>query len=84
MSTEITLSIQTTLFGVESDWEVQGWVVECCAAETEQDAYRVTLLFSDLPSRLRQVLSLAESSQLFAAKQQEQTYMDGRDLFGLN
>src|SRR3954470_18880256 len=52
VSSELTLTIQTTVLGSKREWTVQGWVVECSLQESD---YQVTLLFSDLPNGLQQV-----------------------------
>ncbi len=76
VSSELTLSIQTSLLGVSKEWKVQGWVVEC---SREGKEYRVTLLFSNLPSGLSEILDLAstESSRVYPV-------VDGAEIFGLN
>ena len=76
VSSELTLTIQTTVLGSKREWTVQGWVVECSSQESD---YQVTLLFSDLPSGLQQVLALAsgENRRIYPA-------VKGAEIFGLN
>ena len=62
---ELTITVQATVLGLTSDWSVRGWVVECQperAAAT--DSFRVTLLFSELPEDLRDLLMVAEQSSV--------------------
>src|SRR5207253_9554201 len=76
VSSELTLTIQTTVLGSKREWTVQGWVVECSSQATD---YQVTLLFADLPSGLQQVLALAsgEKRRIYPA-------VEGAEIFGLN
>jgi hypothetical protein len=55
---------------------VQGWVVECSKKGRD---YQITLLFSDLPKGLQQVLALASGNQ-------DKSYpkVPGAPVFGLN
>lgn len=76
VSSELTLSIQTSVFGMVNEWKVHGWVVEC---SREAEAYRITLLFSDLPGALRQVLALASGESSHAYPE-----VEGAEIFGLN
>ncbi len=76
VSTELTITIQTTVLGSTRDWTVQGWVVECSMQESD---YQVTLLFSDLPKGLRQVLVLASDKNVRAYP-----VVARAEMFGLN
>lgn len=76
VSSELTLTIQTSVFGITRDWAVQGWVVECSKQGSD---YQITLLFSGLPKGLQQVLALASGKQ---AKSYPE--VEGVPLFGLN
>ena len=76
VSSELTLSIQTSVLGASREWKVQGWVVEC---SQEGEEYRVTLLFSDLPGGLREILALA-SGESFRAY----PVVEDAEIFGLN
>jgi hypothetical protein len=76
VSTELTLTIQTTVLGSTRDWTVQGWVVECSRQEGH---YQVTLLFSDLPTGLRQVLAMASGDGA-----RPYPIVTNAELFGLN
>ena len=61
VSSELTLTVQTSLLGVTHDWTVHGWVVECSPVQDDGAVrHQVTLLFSDLPAGLKHVLALAE------------------------
>ena len=76
VSSELTLTVQTTVLGLTREWTVQGWVVEC---STQDSAYQVTLLFSDLPKGLRQVLAVAAGEKVRAYPM-----VAGGEVFGLN
>src|SRR3954470_3040464 len=76
VSSELTLTVQTTLMGVTREWTVHGWVVECSIQESD---YQVTLLFSDLPKGLQQVLALASGEKVRAYPE-----VTGAEIFGLN
>jgi hypothetical protein len=76
VSSELTLTVQTTLLGTTREWTVQGWVVECAMQEND---YQVTLLFSDLPKGLQQVLALAAGGNGHAYPE-----VEGAAIFGLN
>jgi hypothetical protein len=76
VSSELTLTVQTTVLGMTRDWTVQGWVVEC---STQESDYQVTLLFSDLPKGLQQVLALASGEKARAYPE-----VAGAEIFGLN
>lgn len=76
VSSELTLTIQTTVFGLTKDWAVQGWVVECSKKGSD---YQITLLFSDLPKGLQQVLALASGK-----KDKSYPKVPGAPVFGLN
>lgn len=80
VSSEITLTVQTRLLGGAEEWTVQGWVVECCPALENDRYYQVTLLFSDLPTALQQILAFAESCQNPNACPR----IAGGELFGVN
>jgi hypothetical protein len=76
VSSELTLTVQTTVLGVTRDWTVHGWVVECSIQESD---YQVTLLFSDLPKGLQQVLALASGEKVHPYPE-----VTGAEMFGLN
>lgn len=77
---ELTLSIQTRVFGLTREWTVQGWVVECAHMRCENiGGYQVTLLFSGLPKGLQQVLAMAEGHACRAYP-----VVEGSPMFGLN
>ncbi len=80
VSSDITLSVQTKIMGLESDWPVQGWVVECLECLENPGSYQVTLLFSELPSSLKKILSLAEECR----SGQTCPRVPGAELYGLN
>lgn len=80
VSSEITLTVQTNILGRGQEWNVQGWVVECVPAEEQQSTFKVTLLFSNLPKGLQQILALAEGCHGPDACRRVQ----GAELFGLN
>ncbi|WP_206026295.1 hypothetical protein [Roseimicrobium sp. ORNL1] len=80
VSSEITLTVQTNILGSGQEWTVQGWVVECVPAEEPQNCFKVTLLFSNLPKELQQVLTLAEGCHGATAIRR----IPGAELFGLN
>ncbi len=77
VSSELTLTVQTTVLGLTREWTVQGWVVEC---SSQDDDYQVTLLFSDLPAGLQQTLALASGEGARAAYPE----MPEAAIFGLN
>lgn len=61
MSSEISFNMETHVFGLQQEWTVKGWVVECQPERATADSlFQVTLLFSDLPEGLRKVLVLTE------------------------
>lgn len=76
VSSELTLTVQTTVLGSTREWTVQGWVVECSSRETD---YQVTLLFSDLPKGLQQVLAMASDE-----KARAYPVLKGAEVFGMN
>ena len=80
ISSELSLTIQTSVLGVSRDWDVMGWVVEC-AEETSavELSHQITMLFSNIPAGLQQLLKLAEQNA-------SNTYpvMAGAEIFGLN
>ena len=58
MSSEVSITVQTSHVGTTREWQVRAWVVECqdlCLQSGLE--FRVTLLFSELPQGLSQVLS---------------------------
>lgn len=80
VSSELTITVQATVLGMTSDWSVRGWVVECQPERVAAAAsFRVTLLFSDLPEDLRDLLSIAEQASAGAYPP-----MPGAELFGMN
>ena len=80
LSSEISFSIETKVFGFCQEWSLQGWVVECRHVRDQEDAnYQITLLFSDLPKGLQQVLATAEGE----AKRAYPAVADA-PMFGLN
>jgi hypothetical protein len=76
VSSELTLTIQTTVLGSSREWTVQGWVVECSLQESD---YQVTLLFSGLPKGLQNVLALASGEKRWSYPE-----VTGAEIFGLN
>jgi hypothetical protein len=77
---ELTLSIQTRVFGLTREWTVQGWVVECAHMRCgNSGGYQVTLLFSGLPKGLRQVLAMADGHAAHAYP-----VVESATMFGLN
>jgi hypothetical protein len=80
VSSEITLTVQTNILGSEHEWNIRGWVVECVPSEQQQSAFQVTLLFSDLPKGLQQILALAEGCHSASACKR----IPGAELFGMN
>lgn len=80
VSSELGIVVQTTVLGVTHDWSVRGWVVECRAERPGvAGSYQVTLLFSDLPKGLQQILAIAEGDGAHAYP-----VVQGADMFGLN
>ncbi len=77
---DITLTVQTRILGLESDWCVQGWVVECSEAQEHPGLHQITLFFSELPACLRQILALAEACRSRRACPR----VAGAELYGLN
>ena len=62
LSSELSFSMETEVFGLHQEWTVKGWVVDCEAAQVGMvRAYKVTLLFHDLPEGLEQVLAMSRS-----------------------
>jgi hypothetical protein len=62
LSSEVSFSIETRVFGLNQEWSLQGWVVECRHMPEDNGAhYQVTLLFSDFPKGLQHVLAMADS-----------------------
>jgi hypothetical protein len=76
VSVELTMTIQTTMLGLTREWTVRGWVVECSGQDTD---YQITLLFSDLPKGLQQVLALASGK-----KARMYPEVPGAGIYGLN
>ena len=76
VSSELTLTVQTSVFGATREWTVHGWVVECSRQEAD---FQVTLLFSGLPKGLQQVLALASGEKTRAYPE-----VVGAEIFGLN
>jgi len=80
ISSELALTIQTCVLGITRNWDVLGWVVECSdEIGGNEPTHRITMLFSNLPSGLQQLLSLAEKSDSRAYPP-----MHGAEIFGLN
>lgn len=80
--TEVGMVIQTSLLGSLREWSVQGWVVECQPGESESGkelGFAVTLLFSDLPQGLKQLLGQVSGNRLYAYPP-----VKGEEFFGLN
>jgi len=79
VSSELALSVQIIASEREEDWNVRGLVVECRAVKRGRHArYQVTLLFSELPDGLGEMVAGA----MIAAGSFMQ--MKGCPLFGLN
>lgn len=58
VTSEISLSVQTSAAGREDDWTVRGLVVECRNVKRRPHAqYQITLLFSELPEGLKELMS---------------------------
>ena len=80
ISSELALTIQTNVPGITREWKVHGWVVECADATfSEELGHKITMLFSDLPMGLQQLLKLAERNEAGAFPA-----MPGAEIFGLN
>lgn len=80
VGSEVRLSIQANLMGRESEWAVQGWVVECHPAKmAESQGFEVTLLFSDLPQGLKRLLAHVKGRRFYAYPP-----VRGAEIFGLN
>lgn len=82
VSSELALSIQTDLLGLHREWSVQGWVIECTPLDVSEAGpeFQVTLLFSEIPAGLQQLLLLTESAQGGRAY----PVMRDAEIFGLN
>lgn len=58
VSSELSLLVQTSASGNEEDWKVRGLVVECLNVKRGRHArYQVTLLFSELPDGLKDLVA---------------------------
>ncbi len=58
VSSELSLTVQTGETGVEREWNVNGLVVECRNVKRGRHArYQVTLLFSELPDELKNIVT---------------------------
>lgn len=81
VSSEVKLTIETNHHGQKNHWKVEGWVVECHPADIEEDhlAFQVTMLFSDIPQALRELLQ--ENDILNRASYPP---VPGAEMFGLN
>lgn len=80
VSSELTLAVQSCVLGLNFEWNVHGWVVECRQVRREDGRhFQVTLLFSTVPDSLRQIISLAEDHATHAYPE-----VEGATLFGLN
>ncbi len=80
ISSELTLAVQSCVLGLNFEWNLHGWVVECRQVKREDGRhFQVTLLFSDMPEGLRQIIALAEGRATHAYPE-----VKGATLFGLN
>jgi hypothetical protein len=77
ISSELALTIQTDLLGLSREWSVQGWVIDCTPVNSE---FQVTLLFSEVPQGLQQLLALTGGYTGTRAYPP----VDGAEIFGLN
>ena len=58
VSSDVTMAVQTDAPGFSHEWEVRGWVVDCRIARCREGLrYKVTLLFHDLPTGLKNILA---------------------------
>ncbi len=58
VSSELSLTVQTCDTGMEREWNVSGLVVECRNVKRGRYArYQVTLLFSELPDGLKNMVA---------------------------
>ncbi|HSJ03381.1 MAG: hypothetical protein ACAI34_10985 [Verrucomicrobium sp.] len=82
VSSELALTIKTDLLGLHREWSVQGWVIECTPLLPDQKhaEYQVTLLFSEMPNGLQQLLKLTECTQGGRAY----PVVQNAEIFGLN
>lgn len=82
VSSELALSIQTDLLGLHREWSVQGWVIECTPLDANASGpeYQITLLFSEIPAGLQQLLLLTESTQ----GRRAYPVVPEAEIFGLN
>lgn len=82
VSSELALTIQTDLLGLHREWSVLGWVVECApiASESQGLEFQVTLLFSEMPAGLQQLLLFTEN----AIGKRAYPVLKAAELFGLN
>lgn len=58
VSSELSITVQTSTAGHDQDWSVRGLVVECRAVKRGGQArYQVTLLFSEMPEGLGELVA---------------------------
>lgn len=62
ISSELGLVIETDVLGMVQEWAVQGWVVACKETGTQGEPFEITLLFSEVPVGLRQILALSPTA----------------------
>jgi len=80
LSAEVTMEVETDLFGFKQHWSLQGWVVECRhLRDAEDQQYQVTLLLSDMPKALQHTLELASGSNKRAFPR-----LGDSDVYGMN
>lgn len=81
VSSEVSITVQTSALGMVREWQVQAWVVECRSLREDHDGrYQVTLLFSALPHGLKQLLICHEHE----ASGKPYPVVNGGEIFGLN
>ena len=81
VSSEVSITVQTSSLGMVREWQVQAWVVECRSMQDDEDGrYQVTLLFSTLPHGLKQLLICHEHE----ASGKPYPQVKGGEIFGLN
>jgi len=81
VSSEVSITVQTSSLGMTREWQVQAWVVECRAlGEDAEGRFQVTLLFSALPRGLKQLLICHEHE----ASGRPFPVVKGGEIFGLN
>lgn len=84
MGAEVGLTVETNLFGCQHEWKVLGLVIDChlmdeTEACNEEMPYKVELWFSDLPGRLKLLLSQVRGNRFHLYPPLEED-----DFFGLN